>query len=48
MRLQGIAAERPLTHDLFASALRELGVRIDRVTIVSLADETFPACGSVG
>ena len=43
MRLQGIAAERPLTHDLFASALRDLGVRIDRVTIVSLADETFHA-----
>ncbi len=43
MRLQGISAERPLTHDLFATALRELGVRIDRVSIVSLADETFHA-----
>jgi bifunctional DNase/RNase len=43
MRLQGISAERPLTHDLFATALRELGVRVDRVSIVSLADETFHA-----
>jgi hypothetical protein len=43
MRLQGIAAERPLTHDLFVSALAALGVRIDRVVIASLADETFHA-----
>jgi len=43
MRLQGIAAERPLTHDLFLSALAELGVRLDRVVITSLADETFHA-----
>jgi bifunctional DNase/RNase len=43
MRLQGIASERPLTHDLFAAALNELGVRVERVLIVSLADETFHA-----
>jgi bifunctional DNase/RNase len=43
MRLQGITAERPLTHDLFAAALGELGVRVDRVIIASLADETFHA-----
>ena len=43
MRLQGISAERPLTHDLFAAALNDLGVRVDRVSIVSLADETFHA-----
>jgi bifunctional DNase/RNase len=43
MRLQGIAAERPLTHDLFATTLGELGVRVDRVVIASLADETFHA-----
>src|SRR6187549_1737274 len=43
MRLQGISAERPLTHDLFAATLRELGVGVERVTIVSLADETFHA-----
>ena len=43
MRLQGIAPERPLTHDLFAAALNELGVRVERVLIASLADETFHA-----
>ena len=43
MRLQGITSERPLTHDLFAAALGELGVRVDRVIIASLADETFHA-----
>jgi bifunctional DNase/RNase len=43
MRLQGITAERPLTHDLFAATLAELGVRLERVVISSLADETFHA-----
>jgi uncharacterized protein len=43
MRLQGISAERPLTHDLFAATLAELGVHLERVVITSLADETFHA-----
>jgi hypothetical protein len=43
MRLQGIAAERPLTHDLLLAALAEVGVRLERVVITSLADETFHA-----
>jgi bifunctional DNase/RNase len=43
MRLQGIAAERPLTHDLFIATLEELGVHLERVVITSLADETFHA-----
>ncbi|MBI2781038.1 MAG: bifunctional nuclease family protein [Chloroflexi bacterium] len=43
MRLQGLTAERPLTHDLFASALERLGVRIVRVVISELADETYHA-----
>lgn len=43
MRLQGMTPERPLTHDLFASALDELGVRIDQVVISDLAEETFHA-----
>jgi uncharacterized protein len=43
MRLQGLTPERPLTHDLFASTLEELGVRIDQVVIASLAEETFHA-----
>lgn len=43
MRLQGLAAERPLTHDLFASALEQLGVRVARVVVSDLADETYHA-----
>jgi bifunctional DNase/RNase len=43
MRLQGLAAERPLTHDLFAATLERLGVRVVRVVISELADETYHA-----
>jgi bifunctional DNase/RNase len=43
MRLQGVSAERPLTHDLFVSAIAQLGARLDRVVISELADETYHA-----
>ena len=43
MRLQGLQAERPLTHDLFAAALERLGVHVRRVVISELADETYHA-----
>jgi bifunctional DNase/RNase len=43
MRLQGLTPERPLTHDLFATALEELGVTLERVVISELAEETFHA-----
>ena len=43
MRLQDVTPERPLTHDLFASTLERLGVRIDRIVVVDLADDTFRA-----
>jgi bifunctional DNase/RNase len=43
MRLQGVTAERPLTHDLFIAAIEQLGARIDRVVISDLADETYHA-----
>jgi bifunctional DNase/RNase len=43
MKLQGLTPERPLTHDLFATALDQLGVRVDRVIISDLADETYHA-----
>jgi bifunctional DNase/RNase len=43
MRLQGVASERPLTHDLFATALEELGIQVRRVVISSLSEETFHA-----
>src|SRR4029079_6524779 len=43
MRLQGLSAERPLTHDLFAAALDRLGVRVERVVINELTHETYHA-----
>jgi bifunctional DNase/RNase len=43
MRLQGLTPERPLTHDLFAAAIDALGVRIERIVIAALAEETFHA-----
>ncbi|MFL5777971.1 MAG: bifunctional nuclease family protein [Chloroflexota bacterium] len=43
MRLQGLTPERPLTHDLFAATLEELGVTVQQVVISDLAEETFHA-----
>jgi bifunctional DNase/RNase len=43
MKLQGLTADRPLTHDTFAAALDSLGVRVDRVVISTLAEETYHA-----
>jgi len=43
MRLQGLTPERPLTHDLFASALEVLDAHVARVVISDLSDETFHA-----
>lgn len=43
MRLQGFTSERPLTHDLFATALEQLAVHLRRVVVSDLAEETFHA-----
>ena len=43
MKLQGLTPERPLTHDLFATTLEEIGAQIERVVISELAEETFHA-----
>jgi bifunctional DNase/RNase len=43
MKLQGLAPERPLTHDLFSATLDELGVAVRRVVISDLAEDTFHA-----
>ncbi len=43
MKLQGLTPERPLTHDLFATTLEEIGARIDRVVISELSEETYHA-----
>jgi bifunctional DNase/RNase len=41
MRLQGVEPERPLTHDLLASLMRDLGATVREVDIVGLEAETF-------
>ena len=43
MRLQGVEAERPLTHDLLASILDDLSVSVRQILVSDLADETFRA-----
>ncbi|TFG61016.1 MAG: hypothetical protein E4H36_11115 [Spirochaetales bacterium] len=39
--LGNVATPRPLTHDLFASVLKNLGVTVERVEINALKDDTF-------
>ncbi len=43
MRLQGLSAERPLTHDLMVSVLAALGANISRVVVTHVTDGTFHA-----
>ena len=43
MKLQGVTPERPLTHDLIVNMVEALGVRIEKIVIADLADETFHA-----
>src|SRR5712691_5339270 len=43
MKLQGVSPERPLTHDLFAQTLDQLGVTIRRIVVSDLTEETFRA-----
>ncbi|MCU0483719.1 MAG: bifunctional nuclease family protein, partial [Chloroflexi bacterium] len=40
---QGITPERPLTHDLLAAVIEELGATVREVVIADLTDETFHA-----
>jgi bifunctional DNase/RNase len=42
-KLQGQVPERPLTHDLFVTALTELGAKVRRVIVSSLSEDTFHA-----
>src|SRR5215212_6640317 len=40
-RLKGIQTQRPLTHDLLASVIEQLGGSIDRIEINDLENHTF-------
>ena len=41
MRLQGVSVPRPMTHDLLANVLQELGGAVDRVVVNGLSNDTF-------
>src|SRR6266540_1839697 len=43
MRLQGLTAERPLTHDLLVSVLGALNSSVSRVVVTHVTDGTFHA-----
>ena len=43
MRLQGLSAERPLTHDLLVNVLSALGSSISRVVVTHVIEGTFHA-----
>ena len=43
MRLQGLSAERPLTHDLLVSVVAAVGASISRVVVTHVIDGTFHA-----
>jgi bifunctional DNase/RNase len=43
MRLQGLSAERPLTHDLLVSIIGSLGASISRVVVTHVTEGTFHA-----
>jgi bifunctional DNase/RNase len=40
-RLKGLVAPRPLTHDLLANVIEQLGGEIDRIEINDLQDGTY-------
>jgi bifunctional DNase/RNase len=41
LEIEKIAPPRPMTHDLLRNLIVELGVRVDRVVVTSLRDNTF-------
>lgn len=43
MKLQGLSAERPLTHDLLVNVLGSLGSTLSRVVVTHVTDGTFHA-----
>jgi bifunctional DNase/RNase len=43
MRLQGLTAERPLTHDLMVSVIAALSSSVSRVVVTHVTDGTFHA-----
>ena len=43
MKLQGVTPERPLTHDLMVDVLEAMSIRVEKIVISDLAEETYHA-----
>ena len=43
MRLQGVEPPRPMTHDLLAALVRDLGAVVEQVEVTDLRDNTYYA-----
>lgn len=43
LKITGVSAERPVTHDLISTVLTELGATISRIVVTAVADEIFYA-----
>jgi bifunctional DNase/RNase len=41
MRIQGMAPERPITHDLMSTTFGELGISLSRIVVTALSEEVF-------
>ena len=41
MKIQGMAPERPITHDLMLATFGELGISVSRIVVTSLTEEVF-------
>jgi bifunctional DNase/RNase len=41
MKIQGMAPERPITHDLMTTTFGELGIAVNRIVVTSLVEEVF-------
>jgi hypothetical protein len=41
MKISGMNPSRPMTHDLFYSAITQLGAKIDKIIITRLENNTF-------
>ena len=43
MKIQNMAPERPITHDLMATTFGQLGIAVSRIVVTSLTEEVFLA-----
>ena len=41
MKIQGMAPERPITHDLMTTTFGELGILVSRIVVTSLSEEVY-------